>query len=155
MIIRDLFRMKKGFSRAADRFWKYVKKENNCWLWTGATAKGYGDLQVGDKRQRAHRISWMLHRGKIPKGMFVCHKCDNPPCVNPAHLFLGTNRDNILDCHLKGRNIGVKMAAIAKRQIKHCPRNHQYDVENTRYTKDGHRKCRKCDRLAHHLKSTR
>ena len=78
---------------------------NKCWEWTGfRTWQGYGKFVFG-KEQLAHRISWILHNGDIPKGMLVCHKCDNPPCCNPAHLFPGTVRDNNDDRDRKGRGV--------------------------------------------------
>jgi hypothetical protein len=86
------------------RFRAKVRKTDACWLWTGSVvAEGYGVLWKDGKNVRAHRISWELHYGPIPDGMKVCHKCDNPPCVNPSHLFLGTNRDNTQDSISKGR----------------------------------------------------
>lgn len=82
-------------------FIKNINKTDTCWLWTGNLATtGYGRI----KKLYAHRISYEMFNGKIPDGMFVCHKCDNPPCVNPDHLFLGTQLDNIRDMHKKGRN---------------------------------------------------
>lgn len=87
-----------------DRFWKYVEKTDYCWLWTGGLFRdGYGMFTVDRVTFRSHRFSWELHNGKIKKGLQVLHKCDNPPCVNPAHLFLGTNQDNVDDRHQKGR----------------------------------------------------
>lgn len=79
--------------------------ESGCWLWTGAINKntGYGVIWVNNKRQRAHRASWEIHRGKIPDGLWVLHKCDVKSCVNPAHLFLGTPQDNVADMIAKGR----------------------------------------------------
>lgn len=87
-----------------ERFLKYTQKTESCWLWTAyKDAKGYGHLQVGRKFERAYRVSWMLYRGAIPDGVCVCHTCDNPACVNPDHLWLGTKSQNALDMHTKGR----------------------------------------------------
>ncbi len=78
---------------------------HECWEWTAFKNKdGYGYFKFQKKTERAHRISWKLINGFIPKGLLVCHKCDNPGCVNPDHLFLGTNKDNKLDCVSKGRH---------------------------------------------------
>lgn len=86
---------------------KYVPEPNSgCWLWVGATTKqGYGSFYVADKQARlAHRVSWFLHRGEMPPpSIKVCHSCDTPACVNPDHLWLGSQRDNAADCIQKGR----------------------------------------------------
>lgn len=84
-------------------FWKWVDKSGECWLWTGTTSEGYGRVRHGPKKLLAHRVAYELTKGPIPKGMEVCHSCDNPTCVNPAHLWLGTHRDNMRDAHQKGR----------------------------------------------------
>lgn len=89
------------------RFWRLIQKsEDGCWIWTGNVSKaGYGNLWTPEKRGYvyAHRFSWRLANGEIPDGLCVLHKCDNPPCVNPSHLFLGTKRDNTHDMISKGR----------------------------------------------------
>jgi hypothetical protein len=86
------------------RFWKYVNKTESCWEWVGARQKfGYGWFLFYKRYMSSHRASWILHYGLIPKGMFVLHHCDNPSCVNPSHLFLGTQKDNIRDGMQKGR----------------------------------------------------
>jgi len=88
------------------RFWAQVHKTPGCWTWTGGcNADGYGRMRIGTgQRIRAHRISWFIHHGPVPVGMCVLHRCDNPPCINPDHLFLGTNPDNTADRHSKGRS---------------------------------------------------
>jgi hypothetical protein len=94
---------------AAERFWSKVQTAgpSDCWLWVSPrkTPYGYGLLSMGrGKNIVAHRFSWELHNGPIPDGRWVLHHCDNPPCVNPAHLFLGDNRANYLDSVAKGRD---------------------------------------------------
>jgi hypothetical protein len=94
--------------KSPDRFWEQVSKGalSECWLWTGATnSKGYGRYRrVGSPEFLAHRVSWTRAHGAIPDGLVVCHHCDTPRCVNPAHLFLGTRSDNTQDSRKKGRN---------------------------------------------------
>ena len=90
------------------RFWRQVEKSEGCWLWIGhRQPSGYGRMTVpvggGHRKVRAHRVAWELHNGPIPDGMQVCHRCDNPPCVRPEHLFLGTSQDNTNDKIAKGR----------------------------------------------------
>lgn len=91
------------------RFMRFVQLTNSCWMWTGNRyAKGYGQIRVSGKPKRAHRISYELFVGPIPDGMIVCHECDNPPCVNPDHLYIGTQSDNIRDSVRKGRHSGLR-----------------------------------------------
>lgn len=88
-------------------FEKYViRNENGCWEWKGTPSKPYGSLQYGEnsKAISAHRASWMIHKGEIPIDMFICHKCDNPRCTNPEHLFLGTALANVRDMFEKERH---------------------------------------------------
>jgi hypothetical protein len=97
---------KEKLDRLHKHFLKYViKNENGCWGWTGGPSKKYGALQYGENKKSisAHRASWIIHKGEIPAGMFVCHTCDNPPCTKPEHLFLGTPKDNVQDMISKKR----------------------------------------------------
>lgn len=102
------------------RFWSQVNKsgENGCWLWEGnknGTTSIYGTCQYQGKNKKAHRISWELtNNQKIPPGMVACHKCDNKLCVNPEHIFIGTQKDNMQDCKKKGRmRTGISMGEDA------------------------------------------
>ncbi len=87
-----------------ERFWSKVDKSDDCWNWTAGKAhNGYGLFKVRSKTIRAHRFSWELANGKIPKGLQINHKCDNPACVNPDHLYAGTQKQNRQDAVKRGR----------------------------------------------------
>ena len=102
------------------RFWDKVKKGDNCWEWLGAKARGnYGDFKVNKKNILAHRFSYQINKGKISKGLYILHTCDNPSCVNPEHLWQGTQLENMRDCHNKGRGArGKKIWNYKLKQVQ-------------------------------------
>lgn len=116
------------------RFWRYVRKTDACWLWFGAQdRKGYGRIGSGPPTSRqikATHVSWAMHFGPVPHGYMVLHHCDNPPCVRPDHLFLGTNQDNTDDKVAKGRATGARrgiahhLATIPAETIEEIRRLH-------------------------------
>ena len=90
-------------SKTSGRFWSKVKKTDGCWVWTGKSFGDFGYCRYS--KTLVHRKSWELTFGKIPKGKLVLHKCDNPPCVRPDHLYIGTQKDNVRDMHERGRAV--------------------------------------------------
>ena len=86
------------------RIWTKIKKSKKCWVWIGAKNEhGYGQVKLDGKMRGAHRVMFSLWNGEIPLGKNVLHRCDNPPCVKPSHLFIGTHTDNMRDMFAKGR----------------------------------------------------
>ena len=128
-----------------ERFYpRLAERPNGCLEWTGCTDHKYGSLKVYKVAWRAHRLAWALAYGDIPTGMLVLHTCDNPPCCNPAHLFLGTQSENMKDKVNKGRQ-----GTNRNRDKTHCKNGHEFTPENTFLKSSasrGFRECRTCRR---------
>lgn len=125
-----------------DVFESYIERvpESGCWLWTRSLVNGYGRVWIPPNSILAHRVSWMLYRGNIPEDLCVLHRCDVRCCVNPAHLFLGTNQENIWDMVDKERNY--------IRKPTHCPRGHILSEDNLyKYSGINRQECLKCKRV--------
>lgn len=147
------------FVRKLSQFWAKVAKAgpNDCWLWLGHKMP-YGYGTYGKPKQLAHRRAWELTNGPIPDGLMVLHNCpdgDNPSCVNPAHLWLGTQTDNMRDAAAKGRISSQQRPENQprgednwERQKTHCKNGHPFDDANTYWTKKGTRSCRACRNAA-------
>lgn len=105
-------------SSEADSFWPLIKRSATCWLWQGTTNGRYGTVHVNGEHFYAHRYSFQLHRGTIPDGMMVLHHCDNPLCVNPNHLHLGTQTDNMREASERGRLCVGERNHFAKRSVE-------------------------------------
>ena len=144
----------------ADRFWAKVNKYSGtfvrvdgllseCWEWTACKNDlGYGRMYGLKKRSaKAHRVGWELVHGSIEVGKCVLHKCDNPSCVRPDHLYVGTLLDNGADCSKRGRTGSGKKT--------HCKYGHEFNEENTRVRRNGDRICRTCHMLATRVRRQR
>lgn len=130
--------------KTTQRFWSKVRKGrgNSCWIWTGSLIIRYGYGQFSAKVDgrwtmlRAHRVAWQLTHGEIPEGLHVLHKCDNPACVRPSHMWLGTQAENLADMRQKGRGSppprldGRKhpLAKLSAKQVGQAKQWHQKGI---------------------------
>jgi hypothetical protein len=144
-----------GFNESfLERFYSkfVIGKPDECWEWLASTDKdGYGRLGIGQphwRMLRANRIAYILANGYVPDELWVLHKCDNPLCVNPNHLFVGTATDNNRDTVAKGRHVNYNKLKT------HCPQGHEYNEENITMWggETNHRRCRICERIRSYLK---
>ena len=139
-------------TRFVDRFWAKVQRgaDVECWLWSGShTSAGYGNVKLTGGNEYAHRMAFMLTFGEISPGMFICHRCDNPGCVNPAHLFEGTQAENMRDAAVKGR--------FANSRKTCCAKGHPLVEGNLcrSHLKHGRRWCLTCERERKRLHEAR
>jgi hypothetical protein len=138
------------------RFWAKVNKkaDDECWEWTAAkSSKGYGQFALNKIAKSTHRISYIIHKGEIPDGLMICHTCNNPPCINPNHLYAGTSSDNMEQ--------SVREMRHHEQSKTHCKNGHEFTEENTflrvRKGRGITRVCRECKRKSdrQRVKATR
>lgn len=139
------------------RFWRYVSPEPNsgCWLWDGSIdRRGYGQLRIVSASGKnclvyATHVSLAIHDRPVVDGMCACHRCDNPICVNPDHLFVGSQHDNMRDCMAKGRHSKPPIRVKGQIPLKNvCIHGHAMVPDNVYIRPDGCRACRECRRVA-------
>jgi len=112
---RECWRESEVFKTPEQQYWTFVEKTDGCWKWKGSKNKfGYGAFRFHKRMMMAHRVSWEIHNGPILQGIQVLHKCDNPECSRPDHLFLGNQSENMVDCVEKGRKNTAKGERHAK-----------------------------------------
>jgi hypothetical protein len=158
--VEDLDSSLRFVMQQSDRFWAKVQKSDGCWEWTAAhLPQGYGEFmmklpsEVRARPHRAHRVAWMLaNKRLIPAGLYVCHHCDNPKCVRPEHLFLGTHADNTRDMVKKGRHFLGKERS-GSQEKSHCKRGHAFTGENCMPLKGGGRRCLQCFRDGNRIRA--
>ena len=118
-----------------------IESLESCWEWQGLEKPWYGRILINGKSVLAHRLSWLLFRGRITTPYEVAHNCDNPKCLNPFHLKLALHAENMSDMHLRGRS---KNGNTLK---THCKRGHEFTPENSYWFPDKRRACRACGRI--------
>lgn len=130
-----------------DKFWSNVNviESTGCWEWAGKRMPygGYGRISIGGMRGYAHRVAWMLSGRTLTPGRWILHHCDNPPCIRPDHMYMGTPKDNAQDREKRGR--GRKR----ERSGAECIRGHVFDADNPGRNKRGVAMCKVCDRERH------
>lgn len=127
-------------------FWSYLEvRPNGCWEFQGALSNGYGRIFWGGKIRQAHCVAWELaNRRPFPEGRYGCHRCDNPKCCRPDHIFPGTNAENQVDAIKKGRRTRFVNQNTG---LETCGKGHPFTPENTyRYGRQQWRRCRQCHR---------
>jgi hypothetical protein len=128
--------------------YEVMMDDRGCWEWTANRLPwGYGRIFKDGELKLAHRASYELHTGSIPNNMLVCHTCDNPSCVNPKHLFLGTDSDNTKDMILKGRNKNLRKTK--------CIKGHEFTDRNTKIRKTGARRCLLCQKASNDISNAK
>lgn len=132
-----------------ERFWPKVEKTDYCWNWIAAlNCEGYGQFKLNGTMKAAHRVSWEIHNGPIQNQLHVLHKCDNPQCINPDHLFLGTHQDNSDDKMAKNRqSVKLTKEQVLEIRYKYSLGNtstrklaNEYKIHNTTISRIIHRK---------------
>lgn len=125
-------RPKKTDVDTEEKLWSNVDKTEDCWIWKGGKDKdGYGVIRMNCRTVKTHRLAWQCSFGEIPSGQYVLHRCDNPPCVNPSHLFLGTAKQNTQDMVQKGRGTTPPdQSKITKKEVwEICELKKKYKFE--------------------------
>ncbi len=138
---------------------KWKSDSSGCWIWKASKNKqGYGYFKLDGRMQKAHRVSWMIFSGSVVKDdTCVLHHCDNPSCVRPNHLFLGTYSDNLIDSFKKGRRDQhrgsgvdwVEIRGVKGKKRSRCNRGHPFSGSNLYINRSGYQICRACSRLSY------